>query len=168
MKLNRLQTITLILIALLGAGSAVMGFFAQLPIVMLLSILLGAFWCAITIYGNPNLHIVFFIAFLALLSIAIFSQVSFIASVLLVLLDIASWNLGEFSHRALRFDDRPNSKRMENLRFKQLAIPLGIGFVLAILPMIVSVQLPFLVTAILFIAAVVLVGVGIRGVREKA
>ena len=168
MKMNRLQKITLILIALLGAGLAALGMIAQLPIVLLLSVLMAAFWCAITIYGNPNLHLVFFIVFLALISMIIFSRISFIIMVLLVILDIAAWNLGEFSHRALRYDDRPNNKRMENLRMKQLAIPLAIGFVLAVVPMVVRVQLPFLLTAILFIAAVVLVGLGIREVREKS
>lgn len=167
MRLNRLQTITVILIALLGAGLAALSFIGQLAIILLLSVIMAAFWCAIVVFGKPDLHLAFFIVFLAMLAIAILDQLPFVWLALLVILDIAAWNLGEFSQHTLRFQHIPNQKRMENLHLKQLAVPLGIGFALAILPTLIRVELPFVVMAVLVIAAVVLVGVGIRGLREE-
>lgn len=167
MKLNRLQIITLVIIALLGATLAALSVHGQLPVVLLLSVILAAFWCATVVFGKPDLHLAFFVTFLALLSIAIFDGLPFVWLALLVCLDIAAWNLGEFSQRLLRYNEIPNQQRMENLHLKQLAIPLGIGFALAILSAVIRLQLPFIVVAVLVIAAVVLVGVGIRGLREK-
>ncbi|MEE4195083.1 MAG: hypothetical protein V2J07_07785, partial [Anaerolineae bacterium] len=156
MRLNRLQTITVILIALLGAGLAALSFIGQLAIILLLSVIMAAFWCAIVVFGKPDLHLAFFIVFLAMLGIAILDQLPFVWLALLVILDIAAWNLGEFSQRALRYKHIPNQKRMENLHMKQLAVPLGIGFALAMLPSLIRVELPFVVMAVLVVGAVVL------------
>lgn len=166
-KLTRLQTFAIILIALLGAALAALSFFNQLAVLLMLSILLGAFWCAIVVFGKPDLHLAFFVAYVVLLSLALLDGVAVGWVALLLCIDIAAWNLGEFSQRALAYPNIPNHKRLENLHLKQLGIPLGIGLALAVLPSMIRVELPFAVLVILVIAAVVLVGVGIRGLREK-
>jgi len=166
-KLTRLQTFAIVLIALLGAGLAALSFFNQLAVLMMLSVLLAAFWCAIVVFGKPDLHLAFFVAFMVLVSIALLDGVPFGWMALLLCIDIAAWNLAEFSRRARAYQNIPNRKRLENLHLKQLGIPLGIGFALAVLPSLIRVELPFAVLVILVITAVVLVGVGIRGLREK-
>jgi len=167
MKLSRIELITLITVIVLGASLSALGLLGQTPFLLLFSILLAAIWCATIVFGKPDLDLVFFVAFLALISIGIFNRMPFVWLTLTVCLDIAAWNLAEFNRRLQKYEHIHNARKLENQHLKQLGIPLGIGFALSILPSFVKMEISFLAMVILVIGAVVLVGLGIRGLQEK-
>lgn len=167
MKLSRMEIITLAIIITLGTGVAVLGYTGQLAFVLMLSVVLTALWCAAVVFGKPDLHLVFFVAFLALIGISVFNQQPYVWTTLAICFDIAAWNLGEFSLRLGRYEHIHNPRKLENLHFKQLGIVLGIGFLLAMVPALIQFEMSFVLIVVLVLGAVVLIGVGIHGLREK-
>lgn len=166
MKLSRMEIITLAIIAILGAGMAVLGFTGQMAFVLLLSIFLAAVWCATVVFGKPDLHLVFFVAFLVLISLTIFNERPLMWTALAICLDIAAWNLGEFNLRLGRYNHIHNPRKVENHHLKQLGIVLGIGYLLAMAPTIIRLQISFLPVVVMVLGAIILIGIGIRGLRE--
>ena len=167
LNLSRIEIIALVLVILLGIGLAVAGQRAQQTIILISSLVLALLWCLVILLGKPDLHLSFFILFAVIISFGVLSEVPFFWSTIFLCLDFAAWNLGEFLFRLRSYQHIHNRKQLENQHLKQLGITLGIGCVLALLTSLVNVDIPFLLMGFLLLAAIALLGFGLRALRPK-
>jgi len=166
-QLSRMKIITLILVLLLGCGLALMGYLFQQPLITTPSILLAVVWAVIIVIGKPDLNLAFFVLDLVPIGFGVLSQLPFFWMAVLLCLDIAAWNLGEFSFRLIQYENVHNQRKLENKHLKQLGITLGIGLLIAVLTTLINIKIPFLLLMFLVILVVVVIGVGLRILKPE-
>lgn len=82
-------------------------------------------------------------------------------------LNLAAWNLSSFIGTLLNHDNVVNQRKLENQRLRWLALLLGGSFLLTLIPMLVNIELRFIVVLAVAVLAFVLLTLALLSLRKK-
>ncbi|HET59579.1 MAG TPA: hypothetical protein ENN32_04350 [Chloroflexi bacterium] len=164
---TRMKSILLALVFVLGALFTVLGAFANLTVLFIASAVTAVLWLAMILRGKTDLHTVFFILFVVLILYGAIEGIALPWLAVLLVLNLAAWNLGRFEYQLSQFDVVHNQRQMEDHHLKQLGLTLAAGFFLAILPSFLQLELPFVIVIAAVLGFVFLLGAGMSALAPR-
>jgi len=96
-----------------------------------------------------------------------FFKLNFAILLAVICFDLAAWNLTKFWGRIQRYDQIENQQQLENHHLKQLFGVLAIGYVLAITPHWIELELNFFSIFLLSLLTFFLFGKGITALHKE-
>jgi hypothetical protein len=164
---TRMKIILLALVFVLGALFTVLGAFANLAVLFIASAFTAVLWLGFILRGKPDWHTLFFVLYVMLILYGAIQGMALPWLAVLLVLNLAAWNLGRFEYQISQFDVIHNQRQMENHHLKQLGLTLAAGFFLAILPSFLCLNLPFVIVIAAVLGFVFLLGAGMSALAPR-
>lgn len=140
---------------------AIAGFFSEYPFLSTLALITGLGWALLFFFEKPFANTPAFISFILITMGAAFFKLEFAILLSAVCFDLAAWNLTKFWDRIRRYEQIENQRQLENHHLKQVFGVLAIGYVLAIFPHWIEIELNFFSIFLLSLLTFFLFGKGI-------
>jgi hypothetical protein len=164
---TRMKIILLALVFVLGAMFALLAALASLTVPFIASAVGMLLWLGFILRGKPDWHTLFFILYVMLILYGAIQGIALPWLAVLLVLNLAAWNLGRFEYQLSQFDVIHNQRQMENNHLKQLGLTLAGGFFLAVLPSFLQLNLPFVIVIAAVLGFVFLLGAGMSALAPR-
>lgn len=164
---TRMKIIPMALVFFLGTVFSVLAVLANLTVAFIASALVTVLWLVFILSGKPDWHTLFFVFFVVLILYGAIEQIALPWLAIMLVLNLAAWNLGRFQYQLVRFDVIHNQRQMENHHLKQLGLTLAAGFFLAILPAFLRLNLPFVIVIAAVLGFVFLLSAGMSALAPR-
>jgi hypothetical protein len=145
-----------VLFALLGITTATFlaGYAVESEYVLAgLSIAAGAAWLLLEIYDKRSLNWLFFLIFTFLAILGCLKSMSSLLLLTGFAANLAAWDLSRFLLRSSNLVAEENSVAFEKKHVYKLAITIGAGFLVALLPVLITFSLSFVVLFFIILLA---------------
>ena len=123
-----------------------------------ISIVCGIAWLLLEFYDRRFLNSIFFIIFTALAILGCFRSLSALILLVGFTTGLAAWDLSGFLLRSSNLATVENKAAFEKKHLYKLSITIGAGFLLALLPVLITFQLSFVVVFVIALLAMVVMG----------
>lgn len=139
---------------------------SQNYLIAIFAVVIGLVWFRLQDEQEQLLHALFFVFFLALALLGTFTETPTLVLMLCVCVDLAAWDLARFRARVSRAgNDEPGSE-LEMRHLKRLFVPIGVGFVIAMLPSLIRIPANFVVFLVLILLVMLLLRASVFYLRQ--
>ena len=163
----RMKRFALAAIAFTALPLVILGVISEYPLISAFALLLGLVWGLLFFFGKHFANTPAFIGYILIVMIGAFIELNFSILLAVVCFDRAAWNLTKFWNRIQRYEQIENQRQLENHHLKQVFGVLIIGYIFAILPHWIEIELSFFLIFLLSLLAFFLFGKGITALREE-
>jgi hypothetical protein len=123
----------------------------------LLSLAVGSIWLYQEFTERETLNSLYFLVFFGLTVLDALANQSLLGLLLGMSAALVAWDLSRFRRRIREEEADDEKARLERAHLQKLAIPVGAGFVIALLPALLTISVSFVVLfALMLIALLVL------------
>ncbi len=128
---------------------------------------LGLIWLLLEVYGKTAFTSLVFVVFIGLAATGSVNREPSWLMVLGIAADLAAWDLSRFLDRLKGLTHQEIDAGLYRRHLYQLAITLGVGFGLALLPLMIRLSLDFLAFAVLTLLTVIALRRSIFALQKK-
>ena len=132
------------------AGYAVAGEYVLAAV----SIAAGAAWLLLEIYDRRPLNWIFFLVFTVLAILGCLRSMSALLLLTGFAANLAAWDLSRFLLRSSNLVAAENKAALEKKHLSRLALTLGAGFLVALLPVLINFSLSFVIVFFIALLAI--------------
>ena len=154
----RIKTIIIVLLSLMTVLLTTSAAWMRQWLLMGIGFGLGAAWLSLFLLRVRGLNNWLLVAAAIVCGLYVIATIPLPPVSAALCLAVAAWNLAAFYHQRGQFSMVVNLREQENIRLKRLAGTLGVGYALSLAPVIIAVQVRFIILAILALAAIILLG----------
>lgn len=155
------------LIILTSALLAVLNIASQEYLLAGIAILVGMAWLFLLVRKQEPPHSLFFVVFLGLTVLGNLRNVSAPLMVLTLSTNLAAWDLSRFLARISHEDESAAKTSLESNHLQKLAIPLVIGFFVALIPTFIHFSLNFVVFLTVLLLLMLILRRSILSLRKE-
>ena len=119
-----------------------------------LSIVAGAAWLLLEIYDRRPLNWIFFLIFTVLAILGCLRSMSALLLLTGFAANLAAWDLSRFLLRSSNLVAAENKAAFEKKHLSRLALTLGAGFLVALLPVLINFSLSFVIVFFIALLAI--------------
>jgi hypothetical protein len=159
--------IMLVLIAVTTLNFVVAFAAAQEYSVGAVTLAFGVTWVMVEVYQKRSFASIFFACFLGLAILGNLKQMSGIMMLFGLSTGLAAWDLSRFRARAVHEENDDIAPVLERAHLRKLVATIGTGFMIALLPMIATISMTFLVLALVTLTTIIVLRVSMRYVRHE-
>jgi len=137
---------------------------------LLCIVALGAIWIALELSEYRLFSAVFFTAFAAFAVVAALEHASIPLILLGLCADLAAWDLSRFRDRLRDEEDETVRAALERAHLRMLAVPIVAGFLIALVPLFVTLSISFIALAVIVLIALLVLRqslVTLRGAKPN-
>jgi hypothetical protein len=133
----------------------------------LLAVALGTVWLFLEITNRPPLVSLFFLAFLSLAALGSLQNLPASVMLLGVSTNLAAWDLSRFRARIKPEMEIDMITMLERNHIQKLAPVLGIGFVLGLIPLLVTLSINFVALMCVVLLAMLVLRISVISLQDK-
>jgi hypothetical protein len=139
---------------------------SQQYVIAFLSVVIGFVWFRLQDDQEQSLLALFFVFFLGLALLGTFTETPTPVLMLCVCVDLAVWDLSRFRARVSRARNGEIDPVLERRHLKRLFVPIGVGFVIAMLPSIFRISVNFVVFSVLILLVMLVLRASVLYLRQ--
>jgi len=163
----RIKRFALAAIAFTALPLTILGIISEYPLISAFALLFGLVWGLLFFFEKHFANTLAFIGYIFIVMISAFVELNFAILLAVVCFDLAAWNLTKFWNRIQRYELIENQQQLENHHLKQVFGVLITGYILAIIPHWIEIELSFFLIFLLSLLTFFLFGKGITALHKE-